>query len=103
MSKPKSNHGVQDSFVPISRAKQRSRALIRAILIATAIEAPLLALAVCFLPVEAPGDTGQKHTIYSISALGKGSNIKMDLFLSELLAIAMIPTSAVLFTVLKYR
>jgi hypothetical protein len=99
----KSKQEVYNSFDPEARKKARGRAMIRAILIAASIEAPLLFLAVWFMPVDVMDASGQAHIEFRTALARNGAKPKMEILLAELLAIAMIPTSAVLFTIFKYR
>ena len=93
---PKSKKEISDSFEKTSRKTQRSRAIAKAVLIAAAIEAPLLALVFWFMPVDVTDASGQTHTVYSYSAAvysysaaAQDHKIKMEFLLPELLAIVL--------------
>lgn len=99
----KSKQKIYDSFDPDDRKTTRARALRRAIFIAASIEAPLLFLVVWFMPVDVTDASGQAHIEFRTAVAKNGAKVNTNILLAELLAIAMIPTSAVVFTILKYR
>jgi hypothetical protein len=76
----------------------------KAILVASVIEVPLLALVIFFLPVEvASGITSQTYYSYSALKEYQGAKINMILLGSEVVTIALIPLTAIAITMYRYR
>jgi hypothetical protein len=89
--------------VIVSKAS-RSKAMSKAIVVASIFEAPLLALVFYFMPVEVTtGMTSQTYYSFNAIKTHPEGHINTLLLGAEIVTIALIPLSAIVITMFRYR